>query len=133
MKSTLDSKSIDSRHIQGITDGSIEFDPEGGERHCIIIRTNVLLKVCGPVGPNYFSIGIDTCLSEEYSNRFLSIIRVRQLDSTLGATHREFGILSGGFLQTLLFPVKGIAMRAARSKKNYKNGERYMIFIGPKE
>src|SRR5437773_1938376 len=85
--STLDSKSIDSRHIQGITDGSIEFDAEGGERHCIIIRTNVLLKVCGPVGPNYFPIGIDTCLSEEYSNWFRSIIRVGQLDSTLGAAH----------------------------------------------
>src|SRR5579859_5148887 len=87
MKSALDSKSIDSRCIQGITDGSIEFDAQGGERHCIIIRTNVLLKVCSPVGPNDISIGIDTCLSEEYSNRFRSIIHDGQLDSTLGAAH----------------------------------------------
>src|SRR5579859_1523171 len=87
MKSTLNSKGIDSGRIQGITDGSIEFDAEGGERHRIIIRTNVLLKLCSPVGPNDFPIGIDTCLSEEYSNRFRSVIRDGQLDSTLGAAH----------------------------------------------
>src|SRR5436190_23595883 len=37
MKSILDSKSIDSHHIHGIDDGSIEFGVKGGERHHIII------------------------------------------------------------------------------------------------
>src|SRR5579859_637062 len=74
MKGALDSKSIDSRRIQGITDGSIEFDAQGGERHRIIIRTNVLLKVCGPVGPNDLPIGIHTCLSEKNPDRFRGVV-----------------------------------------------------------
>src|SRR5579859_6793292 len=74
MKGALDSNGIDSRRIQVITDGLIEFDTEGGERYRVIIRPNVLLKVCGPVRPNDFPVGIDTCLSEKNQDWFRSIV-----------------------------------------------------------
>ena len=65
----------------------IKFCAKRGEGDRVIVGTNILLKVCSSVGPNDFAIGIDTCLGEEYSNWFWSIIRNGQFDGTLGATH----------------------------------------------
>src|SRR5436190_22439289 len=119
MKGTLNSKGIYTGCISGVCDGSIKFCTKGGEGDGVIVRTNVLLKVGNSVGPNDFAIGIDTCLSEEYSNWFWSIICHWQFNGTFRATHRKFRIEASGPLKTLFLPMKGIAMRAAKSKKSY--------------
>ena len=87
MKSTLNSEGIDAGRIHGVGDSTIEFCAKRGESDRVIVGANVLLKVCSSVRPNNFAIGIDMCLSEEYSNWFWSIIRNGQFDGTLGATH----------------------------------------------
>ena len=68
IKSTLNLKGIDADRIHGVGDSTIEFCAKRGESDRVIVGANVLLKVCSSVRPNNFAIGIDTCLSEEYSN-----------------------------------------------------------------
>src|SRR5579859_2715439 len=133
MKGTLNPKGIHTCCIHGIGDHTIEFCTKRSERDRVIVGAYVLLKVSGSFGPNDFAIGIDTGVSEEYSNWFWSIICNWQRNSTFRTTHRKFRICASGPMKTLFLPMKSIAMRAARRKKNHRNGERYVIFIEPKE
>src|SRR5436189_6190536 len=83
MKSTLNSKGIHAGCIHGVGDSTIEFCTKRGESDRVIVGANVLLKVCSSVRPNNFAISVETCLSEEYSNWFWSIIRNGQFDANL--------------------------------------------------
>ena len=115
IKSTLNSKDIDSHRIHSIDDDSIEFDIERDERYRIIIWSNVLLKMRSPVDSNDLSIGIDMGLSEKNSQGFRNIVCNRQCDSALWTTHRKFRIIWDEPLSTLLFSMKSIAVRAANN------------------